>query len=93
MVTPPPSGPPEALDPARLVADVYLDERGRRCPLPIIALGKAAAQVPAGTVLSVRSDDAAARHDVPAWCSMRAAAFLGSIDHGDHTEYFVRTAQ
>ncbi len=73
-------------------ADIELDERGKICPLPIIALGKAAASASGGTVIGVLSDDAAARYDVPAWCSMRAAIFLGSTDHEDYVEYRIRTA-
>ena len=87
MVTPPPEGPADNAD-----VDVRLDERGRLCPLPVIALGKAAACAPEGAVIAVLSDDAAAAYDIPAWCSMRGADYLGSIDHGDHAEYLVRTA-
>ncbi len=72
--------------------DIELDERGKLCPLPIIALGKAAASAPGGTVIGVLSNDAAARYDVPAWCSMCAATFLGSTDHEDYVEYRIRTA-
>lgn len=87
MVTPPPDGSVESIE-----VDVRLDERGRVCPLPVIALGKAAASAPGGAVIALLSDDAAAAYDIPAWCSMRGADYLGSIDRGDHAEYIVRTA-
>lgn len=51
---------------------IELDERGRRCPLPVIALAKAAAAHP-GALARLLSDDPASRHDVPAWCRMKAA--------------------
>ena len=86
MVTPFPDGSAEGIE-----VDVRLDERGRVCPLPVIALGKAAASAPGGAVIALLSDDAAAAYDIPAWCSMRGANYLGSIDRGDHAEYIVRT--
>ena len=53
-----------------------LDQRGRRCPLPVIALAKAAATGAPGDLLAVLADDPAARHDIPAWCRMRGHAFV-----------------
>ena len=53
-----------------------LDERGRACPLPIIALGRALRAEPPGTLLTLLADDPAVRSDVPAWCSMVGAALL-----------------
>jgi tRNA 2-thiouridine synthesizing protein A len=63
---------------------VWLDERGRRCPLPIIALNRAAMEQPAGTVIALISDDPAAKFDVPAWCRIKNATFLGEspVDDG-----------
>ena len=52
-----------------------LDERGRRCPLPVIALAKAAQARPGATV-RLLADDPAAIHDVPAWCRMKGATLL-----------------
>jgi tRNA 2-thiouridine synthesizing protein A len=52
-----------------------LDQRGRVCPLPVIALGTAARHHP-GAVVEVWADDPAAEHDIPAWCRMRSAELL-----------------
>ncbi len=57
-----------------------LDERGRLCPLPVIALARAAAELPAGAVLRLWADDPAARVDVPAWCRMKGHELLASSD-------------
>ena len=54
---------------------IELDERGTRCPLPVIALAKAATAHP-GAILRLRSDDPASRHDVPAWCRMKGATLV-----------------
>lgn len=63
--------------------DVWLDERGRRCPLPIVALGRAAAAHPPGTVVGLLADDPAAEYDVPAWCRLKGGAYLGTTDVPD----------
>ena len=60
-------------------ADLVVDARGRRCPLPIIDLARRITEVPVGGVVSVLADDPAARHDVPAWCEMRGHEYLGDI--------------
>jgi len=72
-----------------------LDERGRRCPLPVLALARACAQLPAGATIAVLSDDPAAQHDIPAWCRLKGAQFLGeqpAPDGGAGSLYLVRSA-
>lgn len=59
-----------------------LDERGRACPLPIIALGRALRAEPPGSLLTLLADDPAVRSDVPAWCSMVGAVLL-SMEEAD----------
>jgi len=57
----------------------WLDERGQRCPQPIIALARAAAASPGGTLLGLLSDDPAAQYDVPAWCRMKGMHLLQTM--------------
>jgi len=54
-----------------------LDQRGRRCPLPIIALARHIGDVEIGELIAVAADDPAARLDVPAWCRMRGHEYVG----------------
>lgn len=58
-------------------APTVLDERGRPCPLPIIALGRTMAGLSEGAIVELLSDDPAARYDVPAWCRMTGHTFVG----------------
>lgn len=58
---------------------IVLDERGRRCPLPVIALSRSVLANP-GTVIAVLADDPAAEFDIPAWCRLKGAEFLGVED-------------
>ena len=70
---------------------VTLDERGRLCPLPVIALARAAGELPAGGEIIVLADDPAADHDIPAWCRMRGHEFTGAAPAtGGGTAYRVR---
>lgn len=48
-----------------------LDCRGQLCPLPVIALARAAKEVARGAVIRIETDDPAAAVDIPAWCRMR----------------------
>lgn len=68
-----------------------LDCRGQRCPLPVIALARAAAAAAPGTVLELWADDPAAATDVPAWCRLRGAEVLQvRAVSGTATSYQVR---
>ena len=58
-------------------AALELDCRGRVCPQPIIELARRIGDVPVGAVVAVATTDVAARHDVPAWCRMKAQEYLG----------------
>jgi tRNA 2-thiouridine synthesizing protein A len=50
--------------------DRVVDERGSRCPVPIITLARAVTAWPQARLLLL-ADDAAALSDVPAWCALR----------------------
>jgi tRNA 2-thiouridine synthesizing protein A/cysteine desulfurase len=54
-----------------------LDCRGQLCPLPVIELAKHIGEVELDGLVAVASEDAAARHDVPAWCRMRGHEYVG----------------
>ena len=74
--------------------DVWLDQRANRCPAPVIALARAAFTQPAGTVVAVMAADPAAGTDIPAWCRMKGAEYLGELpprDGGEGRAYVVRT--
>ncbi len=58
-------------------ADLELDCRGLRCPLPVIRLATNIGDVAVGGTVAVVADDPAARPDLPAWCRMRRQEFLG----------------
>ena len=59
------------------VAGVTVDAIGLLCPVPIIALGKAAREHERGTLITVLCTDVAARLDVPAWARMTGHEYVG----------------
>jgi len=71
-----------------------LDQRGRRCPLPVVELARAIGDVAVGETLGLAADDPAARLDVPAWCRMRGHDYLGESAAADGVPvYTVRRAR
>ncbi len=71
------------------------DERGRRCPAPVIALGLLAKASVAGSYIAVLSDDPSSEHDIPAWCRMRGATLVSvspaTADNGHGRRYLILT--
>ncbi len=70
---------------------MILDMRGRKCPAPIIALGKQSRLSP-GQAIILLADDPAAAYDVPAWCRMTGGELLSvGFDEAAHsTRYELR---
>ena len=64
-----------------------LDCRGMLCPQPVIALARAARELPTGSEILITTDDPAAEVDIPAWCRMRkhqcvrSASVDGAVSH------------
>lgn len=55
-----------------------LDERGRACPYPVIALGHKWQQLrcePGDHVIDITADDPIAVIDIPAWCQIKSVAY------------------
>ncbi|MFJ9408474.1 cysteine desulfurase/sulfurtransferase TusA family protein [Streptomyces sp. NPDC101393] len=89
-----PAGAPAAQEPAGAAGpdsgELVVDALGKRCPLPVIELAKVIGRVPVGGTVTVLSDDAAARLDIPAWCEMRDQEFVGERPAREGTAYVVR---
>lgn len=68
--------PPDQETEAWPPSEQWIDERGHRCPAPVIALARAARTSPAGAFIVVVADDPAAEFDIPAWCRMTGHALI-----------------
>ncbi|WP_406449307.1 cysteine desulfurase/sulfurtransferase TusA family protein [Streptomyces sp. NBC_00876] len=71
-------------------ASLVVDALGKRCPVPVIELAKVIGEVPVGGTVTVLSDDAAARLDIPAWCAMREQEYVGEEPADRGSAYVVR---
>ncbi|MFC9594592.1 cysteine desulfurase/sulfurtransferase TusA family protein [Streptomyces sp. NPDC056944] len=87
-------GAPEAVASAPAPSgSLVVDSLGKRCPIPVIELAKVIGEVPVGGTVTVLSDDAAARLDIPAWCEMRGQVYVGEeTSPRGGTAYVVRRA-
>ncbi|MFE2379323.1 sulfurtransferase TusA family protein, partial [Streptomyces sp. NPDC059398] len=72
------------------VTGLVVDALGKRCPVPVIELAKVFGDVPVGGVVTVLSDDEAAKLDVPAWCEMRGQRYEGAHPVDGGTAFRVR---
>lgn len=70
-------------------ADVELDCRDLRCPLPIIRLANNIGDIAVGQTMAVVANDPAARADVAAWCRMREQEYVGEDTAADGVARFV----
>ena len=67
---------------------IVLDQRGRRCPLPVIELARHVGDVAVGELIALAADDPAARLDIPAWCRMRGHDYAGETAADDGTPVY-----
>ena len=77
----------DPVEPLRVALE--LDCRSMACPLPVIELARHVGEVPVGEVVAVVATDVAARHDVPAWCRMRAQEYVGEDSADDGSPRFL----
>ena len=71
---------------------VEVDARGLRCPIPVIRLGAAIKDLPAGSLVRLLATDPAARSDVAAFCRLRGHEVVEAVDEPEYTAYLVRVA-
>ena len=68
-----------------------VDARGTRCPMPVIALARAASDGRA-TRVELLADDPVSLTDVPAWCRMRGARLVSVERRADHWSFVIDPA-
>ena len=62
--------------PRYLGAVTVIDCLGKPCPVPVIDLAKAVAQVEIGAEVVLLADDPGAKVDIPVWCRMKSQDLL-----------------
>ncbi|WP_309604018.1 sulfurtransferase TusA family protein [Phenylobacterium sp.] len=68
----------------RFQAEILIDARGHRCPVPTLRLRKALAAAPVGARVRLLADDPMARIDVPHFAKEAGAVILAreEVDGG-----------
>ncbi len=59
----------------------------------LMLLREAADPLPAGAVVAVRTSDASAVHDLPAWCRIMAHSYLGSVAGTESSTFYFRKGE
>ena len=74
--------------------DHILDTVGKFCPVPIIETSTRLKTLTIGETLTVISDDAGIKTDMPHWCEMTGNEFLGmDEDNGEYRVYVRKRAE
>lgn len=62
---------------------IHIDCRRLLCPLPVIRVQDAVADLPAGTLVEAVCTDPGALQDIPAWCRINGHEMIGTRRDGD----------
>ena len=71
-------------------AEIVVDARGHRCPVPTLKLRKALAAAPPGARLRLLADDPLARIDVPHFVSEVGAELVEIAEDGRALAFVIR---
>jgi tRNA 2-thiouridine synthesizing protein A len=69
---------------------VLVDALGKACPMPVIDLAKAVAEVAVGDEVVVLADDPGAKVDIPVWCRMKRHELVAVDEDGAGWRFRVR---
>jgi tRNA 2-thiouridine synthesizing protein A len=72
------------------LADVTLDLRGLRCPLPVLRAKKALRALPPGRALEVLADDPLSPVDFEAFCEASGDALVESVASDGAFRFLIR---
>ena len=67
-----------------------VDALGKACPVPVIDLAKAIADVEVGAEVVVLADDPGAKVDIPVWCRMKRQELVATEQDGRGWRFTVR---
>jgi tRNA 2-thiouridine synthesizing protein A len=69
---------------------IIIDAKGLFCPVPIVKVAEAIRNIDSGMLVEIISDDAAIRHDMPAWCKSTGNVIEAVKQEGNVYRYLVR---
>lgn len=74
---------PRTVGKETILADILVDARGHRCPVPTLRLRRACETAPPGSVLRLLADDPMAKIDVPRFATQAGLELLALTSDGD----------
>ena len=69
---------------------VVVNSLGKACPVPVIDLAKAMAEIDVGGQVLLLSDDPGAKVDVPVWCRMKSQELVEVSSDDSAWRFLVR---
>ena len=71
-------------------ADVTVDARGQKCPMPVLLASRAAKKLQAGQILVVEATDKGSQSDIPSWAKDTGNELLESTSAEGVFRYVIR---
>ncbi len=71
-------------------ADVTVDARGQKCPMPVLLTSRAAKKLQAGQILVVEATDKGSQSDIPSWAKDTGNELLESTSDEGVFRYVIR---
>jgi len=67
-----------------------VDCRGKACPVPVIELARAVADIAVGELVVLVADDPGAKVDIPVWCRMKRQELVAADEAAGALTFTVR---
>jgi len=72
------------------MADVVIDARGQKCPIPIVQIAKAVKRIASGQTIEISATDLAFEADVKAWCNTTGHSLENLTKSGNEIKALIR---
>jgi tRNA 2-thiouridine synthesizing protein A len=73
-------------------ADVTVDAKGQKCPMPVLLTSRAAKGLDSGQIMVVEATDAGSRSDIPSWAKDSGNELLDTLDEAGVYRYVIKKA-
>jgi TusA-related sulfurtransferase len=70
-----------------------LDDRGKRCPIPVFDTKKKMDTLQRGDVLEILATDPGAEPDLTAWAKRTGNEYMGIVKDGQELKIYIRKAK
>ncbi len=71
-------------------ADITMDLKGMKCPLPVVKVSQQVKKMRVGQVLVAETTDPGAHADFPAWAKTSGNEIVSTVREGDVSKFFIK---